>query len=467
MSSSDFQTPRALFTETVRSERPTQRLEVNAGNQLSEVFVVDGSFNLVARGQNEVVADLPQGSYLVKYRLGDKVFDEWVELDRDRTVSPSVPLVPQSAAPLGMGSDWTDEQRDAARSLYEGSSLAVIIRDPDPKRTAPITDDVILSTIDGAPVARLATKTFYNTNWRLQTEGRVVGIAGNPPPGCYVLRVKTPQVGTFEMAVWVAPYYQTRVFLTRKPIGSGGVRRLAPHFETASIQVVRPDLDEGTLTHFEQLTEMVRATLASERPILPYDEIVYAVEEKGESPMLGLLGAHLLRLYIDKCPANEREVGISRAEDLFGRVLSNLDRLLPGWPDVGALTGGSAAYDAPPMLWHSWSRLAPGADEGRIPKGSYSARIACALTSVRPWLVWDVNRMLAEVCEAPVDLDRLRSAKRRLMNQEPTTSLGHLVQQTPLEDFNNVEQLSDAWGMPQSSLGPTLASMDEMNESGA
>lgn len=138
-----------------------------------------------------------------------------------------------------------------------------------------------------------------------------------------------------------------------------------------------------------------------------------------------------------------------------------------GWPDVGALTGGPANYEGPPLLRHSWTLIAPREDMNLIPPaGSYAARIAPALSAVRPWLVWDRKRMLEAQGPLQIDSACLHSLWERVHREATPSPMAELIRQTSHENFTNLSTLAGSWGMPQSSLGPMLSGIYDPKSDG-
>ena len=466
MSSSEKDVKR-LFVDPPR-ERQMHRLIVDSGNPLTEIVAIDGQFKLVARGEDgHLDCTLPAGQYLIRLRIGDRLAEHWVRLDQNRTEHFSLPPAFGSADPTPSEVPWRSADLDAAEAFF-GGALTVVIRDPEVDDPASWTDEVTIRRPSGEVVARLEGTSVTPAEWDHPRSGSIAGLGGQVEPGCYLLRVSTPGLGAYEMAVWVAPHYETRVFLTRRLIQSCNRSARAAHLATAAVYVVRPDVTRETLLYFAELALAVRTTLAHERPLMPYDNIVEAVSERADCPMLGVLGAHLLRLNIDRHAEKNRNV--DRARSLLDRVLPNLDRLLPQWPDVGVLLGANrpSRYDAPPMLVQSWSLLAPAASDNLIPPGSYSFRIAPAVTAVRPWLVWNTQRMLPGASQTQLDLGRIREVKRSLaQDMTRQDEIAQMIRHTPDEDFSDLDTLSQTWKLPVSSLRAVLEAVDAAPESPA
>jgi hypothetical protein len=108
---------------------------------------------------------------------------------------------------------------------------------------------------------------------------------------------------------------------------------------------------------FLSLTETAKSVLSYDRPIVPSDEEISAsLGQKFQCPILGLLAAHLLRLrYGELCVKWDK--GAAAARKKMEIVLRNLEKLMPGSPDVGALQfalgrAGTGDFGVPPMLAH-------------------------------------------------------------------------------------------------------------------
>ena len=458
-------------SETVRVQRlfegsatPSKmhHLSISTDNPLTEAFIIDGSLELVARGQQKLDAELPEGTYLVKFRAGDSVTEQYVDLTKNLNVKPEISPVPSTSIPTRQDGGWTEAERKSAVDFVARHKLAVVIRDPDAKITP--SDDVSIRSIDGKRIlARLKSKqsgkgTSRNSSdqWESMTGSPVVGLGGPAEPGPYLLRVATPGIGTHETTIWVAPNYLTRVYLTRAVASAWGKKRKTAHLGTSSVHLVASDGEDGREA---ELTEVMRSALSAERSLLQSDEIVMALHGKTHHPMLGLLAAHCLHIRLQNPEANplkdkQATVGLMRI------AIQNLAGLLPGSPDVGALARfydvdiGDVDFGVPPMLHQSWSLIAPGADKAMIPSDTYACRIGPAVTAHRPWLIWETTKLLET---KPAGRRKsyiwdLIQLEKQLRKQPSASPVKQILEPVSMGYFQSPEDLAKSMKMPASSL---------------
>lgn len=382
-----------LFTDSPAPAGADFALHVDAGSSLSEVFVIDGGFNMVARGQGHLDTRLPKGEYLLKYRAGDNLKETWIQLDRDQRFGAYDAPLPPTAAPISERAGWSPAESSFAEGLRGGYALSIVIRDD--KRPPPI-DDVRVLDRDGGLIARLTAPP--SSGWKRDAAGQAIGIGGSVAPGGYLLMVSTPGLRPYAMPLWVAPNCSTQVFMERQQLGIRGKRRKGPHLASASIFIASNRAGWDEIKRLIQLTETAKSVLSYDRAIVPRtEEIQRALDEKFLCPILGLLAAHLLRIRYEELPAKADAQADTLRRELEA-VVENLKRLMPGSPDVGALEfalgrKGEADFGVPPMLAHSWAILQQlGASA--IPSGSYADRIRTAVCATRPWLVFNKSKMI-------------------------------------------------------------------------
>jgi hypothetical protein len=379
------------FTEKKRPSRKSFALNVDTGSSLYEAFVIDSQFNLVARGQGNLKAKLPEGEYLLRYRAGDSLVEKWIQLDHDLNEKPELAVLPPTVAPISERTGWTDAECIFAETLRSKNNLSVVIRDP---RGAPPPDDVRILGADGKTIARLVAPG--GPSWQRNTEGNVIGMAGNVIPGPYMIQVSTPEVGAYAMALWVAPQCATQVFMERRQLKAWGRSRKGPHLASASIFIAAQALKWPDSKQLLALSETAKSVLSYDRPIVPSEqEINRSLDEKYRCPILGLLAGHLLRLRYEKLKAR-KSAKAKAARSSLETVVANLKHLMPDSPDVVALEFAlglpAAAIATPPMLAHSWAILEQ-LGYSAIPLGSYADRIHPAISATRPWLVFKKSKM--------------------------------------------------------------------------
>jgi hypothetical protein len=368
-------------------------MKVDAGSSLSEVFVIDGSFNMVARGQGRLETRLPAGEYLVKYRAGDRYAENWVTLDKDLELSGDEAPIASSVAPIAESVGWSDAESMFAEGLRQDQNLSIVIRN---NKGIPPRDDVRISRTDGTIVARLTDPAA--TGWVCGIESNVLGIGSNVPPGGYLVVVATPGLGSYAMPLWVAAGSSTQLFMERRTLGMRGKRRMGPHLASASILIAGSQVLWWDVKRLLGLAETAKSVLSYNRPIVPEtQEILNALDEKFACPILGLLAAHLLRIKYDDLRTRGDNTA-AELESLLETVVHNLAKLMPGSPDVGALElaiglPSSADFSVPPILAHSWAILVDSAASS-IPPSSYADRIRPAVCATRPWLIWKISDMI-------------------------------------------------------------------------
>ncbi len=385
-----------LFTDIVSGGQatPTHVLDLAGGSSLSEIFIIDDSFNLAARGQGQLKATLAEGDYLVKYRTGDKLLERWVKLDRDIRLEPSEAPLPPTAAPISEQTGWSQAEYNFAEDLRRQFSFSVFVRDEFLKHEPPHPDNVSVLDHAGNPIAYMKEPSG---GWHCNTAGKVVGFGGMLPPGGYMLMVSIPGLRPYAMAFWIAPHCSTQVFMDRLQLGSKGNRLRGPHLASASIFITNTHEPWDLIKPLLELNETAKSVLRYDRPMVPTEQdINRALDDKLGCPSFALFAAHLLRLrYVEQ--KNNTDPNAKSTAEFLQVVVEKLDRLLPGSPDLGALQfavgrPSSAQFPVPPMLSHSWAILQElGATT--IPNGSYADRIRPAIAATRPWLIFDKSKV--------------------------------------------------------------------------
>jgi hypothetical protein len=196
--------------------------------------------------------------------------------------------------------------------------------------------------------------------------------------------------------------------------------------------------------------------------------------------MLGLLGAYGLHMRLQSL-ADRKQSGTTLSADeaseyessmgLMKRVITNLDKLLPRSADVGALgihygvELRNIDYSTPPMLYHSWSLIAPGASKSMIPADSYASRIAPGLTSMRPWLIWKTAQMLkpAGKLRIPVKVRDVMLLQRSRKRAPAPDQITEAIVSTPISGFTSIQALAKSIGIPTSTLEASIARVRDVD----
>jgi hypothetical protein len=332
----------------------TVELVARARDALTQIYVIDARFQVVAQGVGTLQVRVPAGLYKVKFKAGH-VFEEV-----DAALAPGSPPLEVlagrfmvSAAPLrGTGTSY-EHHANAARKLSHtstvsagaGASLMVFARDlrrdPPPLHEHPLAR-MGLHGEDGAPIFDGGTAPFERgASW--------AGFGAAVAPGIYRLRLDRPS-GTVEHAIYTYPGWQSQVFLVLRETADG--LGMEPQLGCSTI-IMAPAAEGFTPDDKDlRLTELARQSLEQRRVMMREDLIESLLAGERDNPMLALYAAHLLLL--------QREP----AWAVLRRLLSHLERLLPASTDVAALRlkvqedGGPTPLSAPPMLRASWKIIA-------------------------------------------------------------------------------------------------------------
>jgi hypothetical protein len=335
-----------------------------------ETFIIDHSFNLVHRGAGTFSHSIPPGIYKLKFRRGLAIAETLEEIGETPRTIDAPPLQYDSAVPLRDTRGTEERHFEAARTMSaapnvtigNGGALFVFARSEDD--SDPL-GGLTLHGIDGELLVDLAQQA-------MRAESGCAGCNIALDPGGYRLR-STIVDEPLEQMVIVSPQWQTQVFLLREPS--------LPAIASASILMSRGGFDPES--EMLRMTEGARIALKEQRTVMPR-ELLSRLDDKFENPMLGIYAAHAL--------ANEP------SDPLFERVLSTLDRLVPGHPDVVALRQTAIEVDVPPMLRASWTRILAASRDGcaTLIPASLASRIPAALLEGTPWLIWSPAALLDE-----------------------------------------------------------------------
>lgn len=368
----------------------------------TEVFVIDHTFGLQARGLGGVEADVPPGLYKIKYKAGSLIREDPHEVlpgtSPVRVVAPAMPFT--SVVPLrGTGKSY-ETHEVAAQSLSrevhlragEGSELFLFVRrwssadaagiedraaPPDPARGLSIHD------LDGDPVADVG-QLARGGSGPLGYAGCTLAV----DPGTYRLRLRSAQWGVLEQIVVTSPGWQTQVFLLAPAPAPG---RHDGSADLARTAMLLAPLGRGFVPDRDDLhlTELARIALASQRTALAPDDLTRVLDGEIENPMLGIYGAHALLV------ADEPD------RSLLRHAADRLTTLLGDHPDVAALRlaaagdPGHRAFPTPPMLLSSWRVVLTAAIEAPalVPASSLAGRVSPHLWGSGPWLIWQADAL--------------------------------------------------------------------------
>lgn len=367
------------------------RVTVNAEKD-TEIFVIDGAFNLRVRGVGRVEEKLEPGLYKLRFRTGPLVQEvhEVVESGRGPFTFTMPPLEFASPAPLAHTGTTHLYQEEAAAHLsrevhrrigtgsqiflfarcYTGNAFSARAKVDDPARGLTLHDVGGRLLVDFEQDAQAGSGSDASA-------GCTVELA----PGAYRLRGRTERWGALEQTIVASPGWQTQVFLWQ----TDDDRSRVPDLSGTCILLAELGTgfspDSGTL----RSSELARVALAQRRVFMPRHQLREMLGSDVTNPMVGIYASHAL--------VGDREAD----HDLLTAVTDRLRRLLGEHPDVEALRlhlDGSAGtryrFETPPMLASSWSLVVAASEHlpELVPRGSLAARASTALWGDGPWLIW-------------------------------------------------------------------------------
>ncbi|HJQ70347.1 MAG TPA: hypothetical protein VKA70_15320 [Blastocatellia bacterium] len=387
-------------------------LNVETGDELAEVFVIDGQYNIADRGVGQSLTfSLDPGIYKIKVVAGTKTHEDQVALrpDSPPTLKQYQPLVIASAAPLADTSKTHEFHMEAAREhsrkvhvdAGSGSWVFVCARGwtekdrtdnaeferPNPAKGLKLLDEA------GKMIVDIEISSANDLGWEPWAACNV-----SLPPGNYRLQLEVPSLDQpLERIIVASPGWQTHIFLLQSYYGQdpreaeqrGGEMRA--DLLTASVLMSGdlppgPHIDPPGFDYNERdlhLVEKARLALANQRKILT-DELRDVLRYKFRNPMLGIFGAHLLLL--EAKPDME----------LLGIVVDNLRKMVGlEHPDVEALAlklkqPSNYRFETPPMLQRSWSMICHATADRpyMVPENSLLDEAAQRWWGNSIWLTW-------------------------------------------------------------------------------
>lgn len=406
-----------MVLSTSGSDKPKVRLNIYAQNATTELFVVDGHFNVVARGVYRLDTSLVPGIYRIDARLGERDWKHHIALERDETVN--VPLIEfGSVSPLwntsrthefhvalaeevsrapsekvGKGAEifimsrtWSSRNRNSPSSLESNDLVSRV-------RLSRWRGDVIADLHDG----NIGKKT--SEHWDL-----AVAVKVEVNPGTYIIETETP-TGPIMQVLFAREGWQTQAFVLHDQSNP----KAGPSIDF-SVLMSRGSFDADD--EIQHLAEAGRLALADERSVAS-DELIQFARSKFENPILGLISAHLLLI----AKHNQQRVERQRArqsrrletlgqpeavspiqfrQSYFDEIVGNTRQLLGAdHPDIYALmTQSSEGADpahkisVPPLFWRSWRLLIEASNDNPelIPMPLW--RRVESVSTLRPHFSW-------------------------------------------------------------------------------
>ncbi len=427
------------------------RLVAHAYDSATEIELYDSRLKFLEHAVGHLETEVAPGMVKIRFKTGSTVSEvcRAVRSGEERVVVESKPLKFESAAPLATSSTTHEYHRAhaerASRQLSgprvirgEGGFLFVFARDFLPRdeethkplvawrwRGEPVTG-LTLHALDGALLVDFKRESEGSSGGGDRWNACMVELN----PGSYRLRVTAGAWGVAEQIVAVCRNWQTQVFLLRHRFEEGG--KVFQRADLSRASIMMTDLDAVYSNNAEfykpdsrvaRLTELARQGLGEGRDVISSAVVLAAAGDRSVgaqdaswdavsepvlremlnakfgNPMLGLLGAHLLRLR----PTSD--------ENLLRIVVQNLKRLVPDHPDVRILQHTILGeplgpQTAPPMLRASWKMLleasAQKGDANLIPPQSLASQVAPHIWGAGAWLSWRGDKPLpAQAPTAP------------------------------------------------------------------
>jgi len=357
----------------------TCRIELATDQPGVQFSLRDSEFRTVARGLGELNVEVPAGLYQLDRRAGDTVDSQIVALHAGQVYVRRTEALPlPTVAPVAYSStarpEYTAAAEEASTCVPAGSeaALAVVVCRPGiGNRAAP---DAGVALLD----RQLDEVAAWSDGWRLGSN--VASWAAALKPGGYVLRVNSEaKPSTLDQPVWLEPGWQTIVFCV---YGDGGGHvGMSTHMCRVGQRWRASDPANTAL-------ETALSGLRLRRCLFAASQAMDLLgDDKTANPMLGIIGAHALRL------------AATADHAAYDRLVDRLRELVPQHPDVAALSllrDGEVAPDGqriwwPPALVDAYRDLmlpADLVDEHVIVDGSLAERVAAHLVLTGVWLCW-------------------------------------------------------------------------------
>lgn len=424
-------------------------LELIAGDELAEVMVIDGELRAVAREIGRLTVKLPAGVYKIKQRLGDRVSERVIFLNRDGQEETFTSLDTGSAVPMpeeekanesvvarqptvGTGYDrakWQalcfSKRSSRVTVQGQGAEISLFFR----------TDDLALETSHDDTTALISSFDLLDRDGESVLGGPQEILCQGLDGGCYSLTVQVnpgPHYLTLyapggsslirmatQQTIFASPGWQTRIYGFLVPSGPLQETLLQVDGERISINMAR--VGHTPARRDMRLIETARQALIAGQHIDLADRRGAYLGDF-EDPILGLFIAYFILQQKNRQrdgwlggKDGDSTGALAAVVEKLGSVLSPADVDMPLHPDVAALsalTGRrefSVAY--PPMLLDSWNVLVELSFETKhdlIEINSDVERISTHVVSGRPWMRWEAPRATTKIWQI------FRTARRSL-----------------------------------------------------
>jgi hypothetical protein len=391
------------------SERVPVTFEVVAADSGTELFLIDGNFKLVKKGIGRETFSVSPGIYKLKARSGKTATERMIVVRTGMTPIKLDPVMLTSAMPLRYSAKTHEfhmtaaSQAGLAPNLIMGSGSAIVIvarQWTAPNPTNASTEllpnparGLALRDMNGAVIVDVEQQTSVNTTFDPCVTLYVV-----LNPGGYRLALTYKDGRRVEQTLVACDGWQTQVYLLLDNNANKDEARV--DLVNGAITMRKPtegfDPDDPKL----RVEQIARGAYSDGRKILS-DDIRSEIARPDASPMLALLGAHLLIREAKEAKAtkeDEPDEDISAVDNRAAvrTIVQNLRAMIGAHPDVEAIAIGAGnpdptfVFDTPPMYRASWRLLlkASAQQPDLIPAESFLARVAERVWGEGPWMLW-------------------------------------------------------------------------------
>lgn len=378
------------------SHAPEKKFRVEiSGDATTEIVVADSNRAKIGAGVGKLSAELAPGLYKARFKAGGATRDQIFEV-ADGPIYLSAPRLDlRTPVPIPGTGSTHEYQEDGVRALAHvipvdigvGSEIALFVRDSKKSfgsgTPSEPWQDLALEYLGGGTAIDFASIGLRDPN-RGMSAARV-----RTQSGTYLLTLARGNRPALQFPVTASEGWRTTVFLDCA--GDPDVR--LPDLYSASVVITRLDVFVELHDEVLRYAEFAKQSLAAGRLAVDAESMSEMLHGKFDYPMLGILAGHLLLL------ARKPNYALLRT------VVSNLQRLVPGIPDLQALLvalaqrkESVAAIDfevnEPPMLRCSWDILVEASHEypELLPTSAHWMQYVYGLSGSQVWLAWQRPR---------------------------------------------------------------------------
>uniref|UniRef100_UPI0040564F7E hypothetical protein n=1 Tax=Candidatus Electronema sp. TaxID=2698783 RepID=UPI0040564F7E len=365
--------------------KQTVALSVRAADSLTEVFLADSRFQLIASGIGRAEAAVAPGLYKARFRVGQVQTDSLIEVASGARsqIFDGPPVQFASPAPLAQTLTWREEHGAAAKELSRakhapfktgsGSQLFLCLRGLSDEAARPWLG-VSLHNIHGELLAEAA-------HGICAAESRFCALHLELDPGLYRLRVEDEPGEVYEIFVQTLAGWQTQVFAVAEQSWQPGVDAVRAALPEAAVLMAEIGKGFDPASPAARQTELLRLGLLHGRKILTEPGLKSLLAAQPLNPMNVLYAAYLI-------PKPDES-------DMTVLLVLQLDKSLAELSDIHAvlIDAGSrkrpSVFALPPLFSKGWQLLMEGADKEKavITPGSLSEKIQGRTLNSSLWLL--------------------------------------------------------------------------------